>query len=267
MPNENLYNSAIDFLLSFDGITIEDINLHLQPEHAKPEDLKIIYERLCISAQNYQRNPNVIGKSIGGVFNLKTILYDFDPHQVTNNYKKDDATKLLNVVIEKLDPKGKVNTAPNGAWPKYCQAIIDCAYFLNGFPTALDFYKWADAYANDDRIKSTLPLKVSEHIKGMGVALACDFLKEIGYVEYGKPDVHLKDIFRGLNIIDQLEESHQKSEELILKTLDEISLSNNTTPYAVDKVLWLIASGNFYLSKKNIGKQKERFISEMASLN
>jgi hypothetical protein len=54
MTDKELYNSAVDFLLSFDIITEEDINKHLHSEFTKPNDLKIIYSRLCESAQNKQ---------------------------------------------------------------------------------------------------------------------------------------------------------------------------------------------------------------------
>ncbi len=40
-------------------------------------------------------------------------------------------------------------------------------------------------------------------IFGYGFPLACDFLKEIGYVDYGKPDVHLKNIFCELGLVDE----------------------------------------------------------------
>ena len=35
----------------------------------------------------------------------------------------------------------------------------------------------------------------------------------------------------------------------------------DATPYKIDKIIWLICSGNFYLDKKTIGPHKKDFIS------
>lgn len=265
MSDKELYKSAVDFLKSFDNITNEDINKHLQSEFSKPNDLKIIYKRLCESAQNKQMSTKVIGKAIGGVDKLKSVLYDFDPHKVAEIYKKDEATKLLETIIRQLKPSRQMLTTNRSLWPQYCQSVIDSAHFLKTFSTAKDFYIWADFFANDLRAKPALPLMISIEITGIGFPLACDFLKEIGYEEYGKPDVHLKDIFKALDIINPLEKSTTKQDYSTLKAIDRIELSNNVTPYAVDKIFWLIGSGNFYLSNKNIGGQKKNFIAKMTN--
>ena len=46
---------------------------------------------------------------------------------------------------------------------------------------------------------------ISVKVSGFGFPLAYDFLKELGYTEYKKPDVHLIDIFKGLGLIDRNE--------------------------------------------------------------
>jgi hypothetical protein len=235
----------------------------LKSEFTKPDDLKIIYNRLCESAQNKQMSTKVIGKAIGGVDKLKTVLFDFDPYEVAKNYKKDEGAKLLAAIIKQLKPTGQIRTTSRSLWPQYCQSVIDSAHFLKTFSSATDFYNWADFFANDLRAKPALPLMISIEITGIGFPLACDFLKEIGYEEYGKPDVHLKEIFKALQIIDPSEKSTTKQDYLTLKAIDKISLNNNVTSYAVDKIFWLIGSGNFYLRNKNIGGQKKNFISKM----
>lgn len=156
-----------------------------------------------------------------------------------------------------------MRTTSRSLWPQYCQTIIDSAHFLKTFSTATDFYNWADFFAYDLRAKPALPLMISVEISGFGFSLACDFLKEIGYEEYGKPDVHLKDIFKALGIINPLEKSKTKQDYLTLKAIDKIAVINKVTTYAVDKIFWLIGSGNFYLSDKNIGGQKKKFIAKM----
>ncbi|MBL7994387.1 hypothetical protein JNM05_03360 [bacterium] len=263
MTDQTLYKAALDFLLSFDAITEADLKIQLESEMAKPNDLKLIYKRLCESAQNKQMSSKVIGQSIGGIDNLKKILLDFDPHKVTQTFTKKDQTKLLKTIINELKPKGQIRTTNRSLWPQFCQSIIDSAYFLQTFKTAADFYNWADFFANDSRAKPALPLMISIEITGIGFPLACDFLKEIGYVQYGKPDVHLKDIFKALDIVDPSEKSIFKQDYATLKAIDRIARNNNTTAYAVDKVFWLVGSGDFYLTNKKIGRQKQKFIDLM----
>jgi hypothetical protein len=263
MTDIELYNSAVAFLLSFENITKEDLDKHLLSEHEKPKDLKIIYRCLCESAQNRQMSTRVIGNSIGGIDNLKKILYDFDPHQVANTYKKDDTEALLIDIKQKLNPTGQFRTTTKSLWPQFCKSIIDSAHFLKSFDTADNFYEWANFFANDIRAKPALPLMISIEITGIGFPLACDFLKELGFDEYGKPDVHLKDIFQALNSIDINEKSVIKQDYATLKVIDRIAKANNVTPYAIDKIFWLIGSGNFYSTGKNIGRQKQNFIDQM----
>lgn len=263
MTDQELYKFATDFLLSFDNVTQEDLNIHLASEYEKPKDLKTIYKRLCVSAQNKQMSPQVIGNSIGGIDNLKNVLFDFDPHEVATNYKKTDIDLLLKDIKEKLNPSGQFRTTSKSLWTQFAKSVIDSAYFLKSFNTAENFYEWANFFANDTRAKPALPLMISIEINGIGFPLACDFLKELGFTEYGKPDVHLKDIFKALNIINDKEKNATKQDYATLKAIDRIANSNNVTPYAVDKVFWLIGSGNFYVTGKNIGRQKQNFIDKI----
>ena len=45
-----------------------------------------------------------------------------------------------------------------------------------------------------------MPLILAAEIEGIGYTLACDFLKELGFIEYGKPDVHVIEIFVGIGL-------------------------------------------------------------------
>lgn len=263
MTDTELYKYAYEFLLSFGIVTRAELELHLRAEYEKPNDLKIIYRKLCESAQNKQMSSKVIGSSIGGVENLGKVLFDFNPYKVAQEYKITEAHRLLSEIKIRLKPNGQVRTTARSLWPQFCQSVIESAHFLKSFETADKFYEWADFFANDTKAKPALPLMISIEISGIGFPLACDFLKELGFVEYGKPDVHLKDIFKALNIIDPNEKSVIKQDYATLKVIDRIAKENKETPYAVDKVFWLIGSGNFYLIGKSIGRQKQKFIEDI----
>lgn len=260
MTDKELYETAIKFLLSFEGVTSEVLEKHLSAEHNKPNDLTLIYFKLCESAQNRQMSSKVISGSINGLENLSSVLYDFNPIEVSKNLKKDDSLLLLDIIIENLKPKGQIRRTSKSIWPQYCKSIIDSAHFLSTFKNAENFYEWANFFAHDSRAKAALPLMIGYEISGIGFPLACDFLKEIGFDEFGKPDVHLKEIFKAIGFLDESENSQSKLDYQTLKIIDRIAKENNTSSYAVDKIFWLIGSGNFYLTGLNIGRQKKAFI-------
>jgi hypothetical protein len=263
MTYKELYEFAYKFLLSKKGVTRELIEKHFAPEYDKPNNLNDIFQRLCHTAQNKQMSTKVIGGSIGGVENLKKVLFDFNPKQVYKNYTKSESEKLLNEIIKTLNPKGKIRRTPRSIWPLFCQSIIDSAYFLNGFENAKSFYNWADLFAYDEKTKPALPLLISIEISGIGFPLACDFLKEIGYLNFGKPDVHLKEVFKELNLINPKEKSIIKQDYQTLKLIDKIASENDITAFEVDKIFWLIGSGDFYLSGLNIGRNRNEFIKKV----
>lgn len=263
MTNIELYEFAYKFLLSKKGITKELIKKHFVPEYHKPKNLNTIYRQLCETAQNKQMYTKVIGGSIGGVVKLKTILFGFNPQKVTQAYSKNDSEKLLDNIIEELKPNGQVRRTKKSVWPIYCQSVIDSAYFLTEFENAKSFYKWAEFFANNEKAKPALPILISIEISGIGFPLACDFLKEIGFSNFGKPDVHLKDIFKELNLINPNEKSIIKQDYQTMKLIDKIASDNNTTAFEVDKIFWLIGSGNFYLTDIKIGRNRKEFIKEI----
>lgn len=264
MTDIELYNAALNFLLAQDGITKADLKTHFSCEFQKPRDIKLIFLRLCFSAQNKQMSGRVIGRSIGGIPNLAPVLFDFDPEMVAQKYSPDGGLVLLQEVIKVLKPTGQVRMLSNSLWPQFCQTVIDCAYFLNEFKTANAFYEWADSFAKNSNCKPALPLLISLEISGFGFPLACDFLKELGYMEFGKPDVHLKDIFQALGLLP-MSASSLKQDYMTLKIIDRIANANNVTPYAVDKLFWLIGTGNFYRTNKKIKPQKVTFLESMGA--
>ena len=108
---------------------------------------------------------------------------------------------------------------------------------------------------------AVLPLLISTELFGFQFALTCDFLKELGFTNYGKPDVHIKDILEAYGFI-----SEKASDYAILKTMINISNDANVSCYDFDKVLWLIGSGRFYNHPEFgnngfIGKMKDDFIT------
>lgn len=107
---------------------------------------------------------------------------------------------------------------------------------------------------------------IAAEIEGVGYALACDFLKELGFRDYGKPDVHLKQIFAAVGWCPK-GASDYEVQKTIVKVADELKV----TPYHVDKLFWLLGSGYLYehqhLGRKGrIGSKKKEFIQDIRKI-
>jgi len=257
--NKKIYNCAKKFLLEKTPIEVtnEIIESYLNYSE-KPTStnwtMENIFLRFLGSAQNTNMKAGVIGGSIKGVENLKSVLFDFNPKEVHRNFQ--DSEKLLDTIIKELQPTGKIRRTEKSIWPKYCKTIISMSDFLSQFQNAKDFFEWADYFYNDNRSMSALPMILSEEVYGIGFPLACDFLKELGYIEYGKPDVHIKDIFEAHNLIQKNATNYQ-----ILKAIIRIANNVGVTAYNVDKLFWLIGSGKFYNHKYiPVKRLKDEFI-------
>jgi hypothetical protein len=95
-------------------------------------------------------------------------------------------------------------------------------------------------------------------IVGFGFPLACDFLKGLGYENFSKPDVHVKEIFEGIGLCP-----YGSSDYEVFKAVARVARNAGVTPYNVDKLFWLIGSWYFYEdpqigNKGRVGRRKER---------
>ncbi len=261
--NKRFYKFAYNFLVNNtpEEITEEIINPYLtvpQPEN-NCKNLNDIYLRMLFSAQNRQMSGNVIGGKIGGIEKLGKVLNNFDSKFVIEKYSnKED--NLLKDIINEFNLDGKIRTESKSLWPQYCKTIISAATFIAQFKDIKEFLDWINSFYNDKKSMAVLPLLISTELFGFQFALACDFLKELGFLNYGKPDVHIKDILKAYGFI-----SEKASDYSVLKTMINISNDADVSCYDFDKVLWLIGSGRFYLNPEFgnngfIGRMKDDFI-------
>lgn len=252
-----VYEAAKEYLLEQSGVTPEMLERHLSHTvENRPETLGDIYKRLVASAQNAQMMPRVIGGSIGGTDKLERVLFGFNPTTVVERYPNtpDGAMQLFDSIKIKLHPRGKLNTEARSCWPRFCRSVISGAVFLTKFKDADTFYKWAEEYDNVDSRRVELPQLIAAKVDGMGFALACDFIKDLGFYNFSKPDVHLRDILCGLGM------SGSKDIELF-QSVSRIAENTGKTAYDVDKLFWLVGSGNLYLDGLSVRTSKTAFIT------
>lgn len=247
--------------LKIEGITEVLIEKYLHPWtiNPRPATIQGIYQRILESAQNANMKAGVIGGAIGGIQNLSTVLENFDPEIVIRRYG-DDWETILNTIVVSVHPRGQIRRTPRSIWPRYCQTILSAAKFVQQFKSADDFFNWVDFFDRDERARASLPFLLSREIEGFGFALSCDFLKELGYVNFPKPDVHLRDIFTSLKLCPVTNDDYQ-----LFKSIIRLASNANVSAYNADKVFWLIGSGYFYDDKHigsngRIGSHKQDFI-------
>jgi hypothetical protein len=247
-----VYARAMEYLLSFAslGVTPELLERYINPssETLRPSTTAGIYQRILESAANRGMSSGVIDRSIGGIQALAPVLCDFKPDQIMGKFG-DPRADVLEAIVKECRPRGKIRREAKSIWPQFCRTIVTGANFMQQFGSANEFYEWVDVFDRDDRTRPALPMLLSLEITGFGFALACDFLKEIGYLKFGKPDVHLHAIFEGLGLTN----AHASDYELF-KAIARVARHQEVSPYNVDKLFWLVGSGYFHRDEdRNLG--------------
>lgn len=85
-------------------------------------------------------------------------------------------------------------------------------------------------------------------ITWLGLATAPNFLKDAGLVEFVKPDVQTIRIIEKLGPYREISVPSQwrEQEEVVFKEMIKIANEAGVWPRALDRLLWLIGSGNFH---------------------
>lgn len=257
--NQIVYKCANEYLKSIlpENLTEQDLEKYFIGDKSDFTKLKDVFIQLIRSAQNYQRMPNTI-KFKERFNDIKIILYDFDYNKVAML----DAVDLYYNFRNKFNVISK-DTKMN-SWYKWSRSIIDAANFVCSFKDVEDFKHFISLYDYNTVTRMLLPLLISSKISGIGFPLACDFLKELGYLNYPKPDVHIVDIFSELGLSDR--NIMNVFEAVIRMYEDCIEIDSTVSPYKIDKILWLICSGKFYLDGLTVTRHKEIFIKNMKEL-
>lgn len=210
----------------------------------------ILYQLLA-SLQNSQMMPNVIGfRSSLRTRAFKEIFYDYNPKMILDNYPSYE--ELFSKFTDNFEIKNKENK--KSLWLRYAKAVISACEFLSTFEDATDFDNFVNSFSYNEYTIASLPMLLEREIYGMGFPLACDFLKELGYTQYPKPDVHIKEVFVAFDLC-------KDSDFEAYKAVIKMAKINNDTPYNVDKVFWLICSGKFYAHDIQISRHKTDFIT------
>ncbi len=238
-----IYNTAFDYLQTIKPEKVQ-LEKYFLEKKRNYQSLTDIYERFIGSAQNYQAMPNIIG-FYKRKEEFSSMLFDFDYVKIAE-LSEDELYRNFRDKFHVMSKETKRNS-----WLKWSRAVIDSAKFIGRFRDADDFDKFVKRFDYNATSRMALPLLIQTKIRGIGFALACDALKELGYTDYSKPDVHLIEVFHGVGICEGNPVS-------VYEAIGRMADDCNETPYKVDKVFWLICSGNYYHDgiKENSHKQE-----------
>ncbi len=255
-----IYEDAKSFLLELDGVDKQLLEKHLNDYKENPENLSAVMNDILLSVKN-KRN---MSKSITEekIEKIRDHMWNFNPEEVINNYgyDLDEAAERISETIEEIF-SGEISIdMKNGHayWSIFVKSIYTSALFLSNFSDINDFRKFIESFQKNAYTQISLPLLLSKEIAGLGFALSCDFIKESISPKYIKPDVHIKYIFKECKI------SKTDNDLDVFKAGIEFSKEIGEIPYKVDKVFWLIGSGNFYLTEDiRTGRRKEKFVKQI----
>ena len=101
---------------------------------------------------------------------------------------------------------------------------------------------------------------MGRNISGYKKALPRDFFKDMGYEIFAKPDKHTVQAFS--NLFLEVSSPRKKTcdidevvSSIFLKMAEALFLSGiKTTAFRLDKIVWLLKSGHYYLHYRGKGK-------------
>lgn len=263
-----LYALAKDFLLqnterSDARSTLEN---RLSPEYGLGDIRQIeqVWRRMVVSLSNAERKSKVVGDPS----QFEDILCDFSPNRFLeeNDHFKDQ--DKIEVLLNKLEKRRglKISRQQRGIWPQYTRGLITSAKFTSQFDSSHAFFEWAESFSHDRKSHPGLPLIISQEVHGMGYTLACDFLKEIGFINYAKPDVHVRAVLKGVGLV-----SEKVSPYALQKKIRILADQAETTPFVLDKLIWLTGSDDWFTKSdvKLMGgaRQKRALFIEFVNQN
>jgi hypothetical protein len=247
-----LYAAAYDYLESKIGkVALEHKLNHYR--HYKVDNMFDVFWHLV----NSLTNKVGMRATIGAIDPLEPFLFGFDPWQTQSHYQ-DDWRQLFTDIKANHQPPGPMNILNESSyWVLFCKAILSGTEFLSRFESFKSFDEFVNSFAFNDISIAALPILLDQEIYGMGFPLGCDWLKEMGYGNYGKPDTHTIDILYGTGVA-----ASQDNYE-VLKTMVKMARINDELPAVVDRLLWFIGSGKYVDENVKITRQKAGFIEDL----
>ncbi len=251
LSKEYLVKQTKDLFNCDEERAIEIVNQYSTTPNVTALSFQSIMEELASTLQTGQSLPNVINY-LSRKNELRRIFKNYNVRQLS----LADEDKLFEECVRSFG-----NCVNNGArsWKIYIGGIVDGASILSRYNNVQEFVDAINGFEQShgltfEQYQDVMPTRMRAStgrnnwkIYGMKNAIACNFLKEIGFTNYVKPDTHLKAAF------DAVELSYSSDDDC-LRLGRKLAESYGVTPYALDRIIWLCCSGHYYRhSQKKLG--------------
>jgi len=235
---------------------------HLRPPE-RVDSLESIVRQFILSSINANMRPKVVGKYISKIeenTEFKDLCCKFNAKKIAYMGEEDLYIKMKREFSIEEDSKKSVIY-------KFCKSIISVGKYFSDekFKDAQTFYQYIDNNSNTIKEKAKLSKEISSKLYNIGIALAQDSLKELGCSQFGKPDVHIIDIFEVIFKEKPLTNNNINEKFEYLYNNGKNLPSYITSIYSIDKLFWLIGSGFFYKYDLNLGSLKQNFLKEYST--
>lgn len=246
--NKLVYNVIKDYLLELvpEGIDINKYLINKNNPYTSFNDILYVF---LVSMQDYQYLPGVIGlttkperKEI-----FEKIFFDYDHKRIIDKYNEETLFKEFCNSFPVKNANSKQNS-----WRRYAKSVLSACRYLNRFDTAEQFNNYILSFDGS----LDIVYEFNKSIYGMGFAIACNTIKDLGFVDYSKPDTHLISVMHDCGL------ASNDVEEVFYKIRD-IAKDNNDTPFNVDRMIWLVCSGNYFYDNYQIISRKDELIKRI----
>lgn len=234
-----IYKNAIDYLWEHSqGLTQEILDSYLDDN--RKATMNEVFEVAVYSFRDW--NPQ-FGKS--GITEheeeIKSLFEDFDLQYFNQNIRTlpDDELDTL---------FKKAFGGSNNAYKKVKENVCCTAAFLSEFKNVTEMYAYFDSFDSTKKEERDKLIQIiANKVKWWGTALVPNWLKDIGMSNYSKPDDHVKFIISKLGLSSDNE--YDVIEAVFNMAEDYKSVDTQASAFKLDRILWLIGSGNFYNHK------------------
>lgn len=252
----NLYDFSVDYLKKHTtGLTDSVLDGYFKV--SKVSSLDKAFERGVASVNDNNKktmaNPIAYFRPARKAA-IDKVLCGFKLESVRKKYG-DDVEKLWKDLCNQCVPDSE--QSPNGAWYRFAKNIITLAAYLSEFRDIDELYAVFEK-ADSPEEKIQLVDTVSSRVAQWGFAMASNWIKDIGLTGYCKPDRHI------CAIIDGIYQTGD-DEKAVFKKVIEVAKQCNVPPFNLDRVLFLVGSGDFYGQghaniRKSYNGNEEEFI-------
>jgi len=245
------------------------------------QELSQVFVQMAFHAQNATMISNIVNFEKNLAF-LDKLTFGFEPKKFLKKYSSNDREKDVEKLVEvfrydeKKNPHG-LRWNSNKSKPKnkdaiakrYANCLLDCSKYLSQFNIRQDVVDdLLKHYTNNDYRKLVKYFRKNIQ-SGYSVALTCDFLKEFDRkFDLPKPDIHIMDTLTTYYQYD--DDYYKKNDSRAFECIDDFvalveeintKLKKSITVYQLDRMVWLICSGKFFLD--NIQDTKTEYLKQI----